>query len=51
MTGYTDQLDALRQSRKAFTHSDITWLLGRYVTTLYTLRPMSEDEVCDNKRT
>lgn len=44
MTRYTAQLiDALRQSRKAFTYSDITWLLGRYVTTLYTLRPVSED--------
>jgi len=52
ITRYTDQLiDGLRQSRKAVTHSDITWLLGRYVTTLHTLRPMREDDVCDNKRT
>jgi hypothetical protein len=30
MTRDTDQLiDALKRSRKAFTHSDIKWLLGR----------------------
>jgi hypothetical protein len=50
MTRYTDQLiDVLRQSRKAFTPSDITRLLGRYVTPLYMLRPMSEADACDKR--
>jgi len=36
MTRYTNQLiGGLRQGREALTHSDITWLLGRYMTTLH----------------